>query len=341
MEPVRCALVGHGMIGREHARILASNSGASLLVVCDSDRSVSDEIPAGVGFTTDLTEALETEGLEAVWVCTPQQVHLQAVEAALERGLHVFCEKPIASSLSDAKKMVALDNSSVKTLAIGHTLRFHPDFLAIREAVTAGKLGQIVQIAARLNVPDHEGEVLSGRTTVAQELAIHYLDIMRWFAGDIERVYAEVATPGVVGPGPDAMVATVRFQSGAVGVLDHNWIMADKTGMNSEHRFAVFGSQGAAYIETRDTSAVIFGSDGMKQVRSDFFSYPHDIPMGALPAEDTFFLSTVRDGRPWPLTVTDAVAALTAALAIDLSIAESRPVLLSEVEESNRTGGHG
>ena len=150
-------------------------------------------------------------------------------------------------------------------------------------------------------------------------------------AGDIERVYAEAATHEVVGTGPDATVGTARFVSGAVGALDHNWILPYKTGLRTDHRLAVFGTDGSAYVETRDTPAVIFAGDGVNYVHSTYYSYPNDMPFGAVPAEDAFFLANVRDGRPWPLSVADARAALVAALAMDRSVAEGRPVHLSEI----------
>lgn len=330
MQPVRCALVGHGMIGREHARIIAANPVADLVVVCDIDPSAAATVPDETRFTTDLDDALDVEGLEALWVCTPQHLHLPVVEGGLVRGLHVFCEKPFASSLDDADRMIELDDSTTGNLVIGHTLRFDPNYVAIHQAVMEGKLGEIVHISARWNAPDYEGRIISGRTTVPQEMAIHDLDVMRWLVGDIDRVYAEAAAQGVVGPGPDATVATVRFRSGAVGALDHNWILPFESGLRSDHRLAVFGTRGSAYIETRDSPAVVFSVDGLQHVHSGYYSYPNDVPYGALPSEDTFFLGRVRDGRPWPLTLDDARGALVAALAMDRSIEEGRVVSLAE-----------
>ena len=248
------------------------------------------------------------------------------------RGLHVFCEKPFASSLDDADRMVELDESATGSLVIGHTLRFDPNYVAVHRAVAEGRLGEIVHVSARWNAPDYEGRIISGRTTVPQEMAIHDLDVMRWLVGDIDRVYAEAAQHEVVGPGPDAAVATVRFASGAVGALDHNWILPFDSGLRSDHRLAVFGTRGSAYVESRDSPAVVFSVDGLEQIHSGYYSYPNDVPYGALPSEDAFFLGRVRDGRAWPLTLADARAALVAALAMDRSIEEGRPVDIAEFD---------
>ncbi len=329
MSPIRCGLIGHGMIGREHARILVANPGAELVVVCDTDSGV--DAPAGIRFTTSLEDALDTPGLEAVWVCTPQHVHRPVVEAALSRDLAVFCEKPMASSLEDADAMIRAADASRGSLVIGHTLRFDPDYVAVKDAVSAGKLGRLAHLAARWNAPDYEGTVISGRTTVPLEMMIHDLDIMVWLAGEIEQVFGFACGFGVTGPGPDAAVGVVRFRSGAVGALDHNWIMPAASGVKSDHRLAVFGSEGTAYVESRETPAVVFSSGETNYLKHTYYSYPNGMPFGALPSEDAYFLAMIEDGRSWPLTLQDARAALVAALAMDRSIAEARPVNLDEI----------
>jgi predicted dehydrogenase len=331
MEPVRCALVGVGMIGTEHAAILSALPDAELAVVVDTDAERVAAVPEGARFTTDLAEALATPGLDAVFVCTPQHVHRPVVEAALARGLAVFSEKPFAADLADADAMVAAAERAPGPLVIGHTLRFHPDYIAVQRAVAAGEVGRPVQLAARWNAPDHEGRIISGRTTVPLEMCIHDLDVMRWIAGDIDALYAEASSIAVTGPGPDAIAGTVRFASGAVGALDHSWIMASASGFSSDHRLAVFGTEGSAFVESRDNPAVVFGTAGPRFVNSSYRTDAHGIPFGALAAEDAYFLAMVRDGRPWPLTLGDARAALVAALALDEAIRLGRPVRTSEI----------
>jgi UDP-N-acetylglucosamine 3-dehydrogenase len=329
MIPVRCAVIGVGMVGSEHAQILAACAEADLAACCDTDPSRQAAAPGGAAFHTGLDATLATPGLEAVFVCTPQHRHRPVVEQALARGLAVFCEKPMASTIEDADAMIRAAAASSGTLVIGHTLRFSPDYLAVHEAVSSGEIGTVVQMAARWNAPDFEGRIISGRTTVPQEMMIHDIDIMRWLAGDVERVYAEPYTLPVTGPGPDAMVATLRFSSGAIGILDHNWIMPAASGLESDHRLAVFGSAGSAFVENRDTPTVIFGAGSPSLKRTTYHSHPDGIPYGAMPTEDRYFLSSVRDGRPWPISLADARAAVACALALDESSRTGEPVAVA------------
>lgn len=329
MKPVKCAVIGVGMVGTEHAAILDACAEADLVACCDTDPGRQESAPAGVAFHTNLDATLSTPGLEAVFVCTPQRLHRPVVEEALTRELAVFCEKPMASRLEDADAMIATATAGSGVLVIGHTLRFSPDYLAVHEAVSRGDIGTVVHMAARWNAPDFEGRIISGRTTVPQEMMIHDIDIMRWLAGDVERVYAEPYKLPVTGPGPDAMVATLRFRSGAVGVLDHNWIMPTASGLESDHRLAVFGSDGSAFVECRAESAVVFGPGRPSLKRSTYHSHPTGIPYGAMPTEDRYFLASVRDGRPWPISLSDARAAVACALALDESAWTGDPVTVA------------
>lgn len=327
MIPLRCAVIGHGMIGAEHARVLHGLPSAELAVVCDVRAAVASAVPRGARFTTELLSALDEPGLEAVWVCTPQHLHRPVAEAALARGLAVFCEKPLAASLADADAIIAAAQGA--TLAVGHMLRFDLDYLAVKERVGRGELGTPVQLAARRNCPDYEGRVLSGRTSVPLELAVHDLDIFAWMAGPIEAVYAEPSPIRVVGPGPDAVVGTVRFASGAVGTLEHNWVLPAATGYAFDQRFALFGTEGTAYVE--GTTAQIFAAAPALSTAKHGPAV-HGLPFGLLAAEDQAFAALVRDGHPWPLTLSDARRALVAVLAMERSMTEGRRVRLNEID---------
>lgn len=330
MESVRCALIGHGMIGVDHARILAALPEADLLGVCDLDPAKADGVPEGVTFIESVEETLAIPDLEAVWVCTPQAAHAAVAVPALERGLSVFCEKPMAASLADADSMVEAAERTGGILAIGHTLRFEPSYVEVAESVRRGDLGTPVQLACRWNAPDFEGRIISGRTTVPLEMMIHDLDILRWLAGDIVEVYATASSIQVTGPGPDVVVGTVTFASGAVAAMDHSWIMPSKTGVASDHRLEVVGTDGVAYVEYRDTPGQIF-TEVPRFINPTYKTDANGVPNGALPSEDRYFLSMVRSGGTWPISLADARAALVAGLAMDRSIELHRPVRIDEM----------
>jgi predicted dehydrogenase len=318
-------------MGREHAAILAASPAAELSVCCDIDPEAERHVPSGTRFTTSIDDALSEPELEAVFVATPPGHHRAAVEAATRRGMAVFCEKPIAHSLDDADAILALAGRVSTPIVVGHMFRFETRYRALRQAIDEGRLGRVVHAAARGLTPDFEGRALAERTTLATENAIHGLDVLRWMAGDIERVYAETSRTGVVGDGlPDALVATIRFRSGAVGTMESDWALPSGAGIVNVDHILVVGSNGLAWYDGIDSGAAIVTAagppsfPGLLSVRD-----PGGVPYGLYRTEDEHFLASVRDGRPWPLTLEDARAALLAALALDRSLAEGRPIELT------------
>jgi UDP-N-acetylglucosamine 3-dehydrogenase len=327
MKPVGCAVVGLGMIGQDHARVLADSPLADLLACCDLDPAAAVRAPAGVPVTGDLDQLLDTPQLEAVFVCTPQETHLEVAQRALHKGLYVFCEKPVAHTIEDADALIVTPEAQAGRLVIGHTLRFSPDYLAVQRAVSSGAVGRVVSMAARRCVPGFEGKLIGARTNLAVEVGIHDIDIMRWLAGDIETVYAEQATMGVTGEGlTDAVVGTIRFVSGAVATIELNWIMSSESDLKADYRLAVFGTKGSAFAEFSAPIVRVFGGDTAPTGWRDDV---HGSQSGVLVTEDEHFLAVVRGMRSWPISLADARAAVAAAVALDESATSGHPVRMA------------
>jgi predicted dehydrogenase len=320
-------------MGSEHAAILATSPLADLVACVDIDPRAAERAPAGVAFTTSLDEALGAPGLEALFIATPQPFHEQAVRAALERGIHVFCEKPIAHTLESADQIVALEAAHPGRLVIGHMYRFDPRWRALKASVDDGRLGRIVHLSTHGFTPDFEGVALADHTSLANENAVHGLDLLQWLAGPIERVYGEASRTGVAGEGQiDAIAVTLRFESGAIGTIETDWAMPSETGLSGQSHFTAVGSEGVVWLDSRGAGVGILS----KQARPSFpgilvYRDPMDVEQGVYRLEDEFFLAKVRDGRAWPVTATEARSALRAALAIDRSIEEGRPVRVEEL----------
>ena len=333
MQPVGCAVIGLGPMGSEHVAVLAHSSAARLLICCDLDPGTRARIPAGCEFTTDLESALRWPGVEAVFVCTPESAHRGPVVAALQAGLPVFCEKPFAAALPDCDAMIAAAKAAGALLVVGHILRFDLRYLAVAEALRDGRLGRPIHLSARRTSWASEGRMVRGRTTLPMYLGVHDLDIFRWLAGDIDRVYAEAGGAGIVGEGiADTVMATVRFASGAVGAIELSWATSVESGIEWDSQLEVIGSEGSAYVDITDTGVSVYSGAGPQFPETTYWPRTHGFPSGILRAEDEHFLLTVREAATWPQTLPDARAAVAAAIALDSSSAAGRPVALTEVE---------
>ena len=332
MRPVRVALIGVGAIGASHAATLMSSPLADLVVACDTDPNAGDRLPPGVPLVGSYSELFATPDLEAVFICTPQAAHRIPTELALERQLAVFCEKPIAPDLRDADAMIAAARETGGLLAIGHTLRFDPDYISVQQAVSTGELGTVISIACRRNIPDYEGRMIAQRTTLSNEVLIHDIDVVRWLAGDIERIYGESSSQGVIGPGlTEAVVATMRLASGGVATLESNWVMQSQTGPQSDFRLSVVGTLGMASIDYFQGPVAVFGNRPRFPLNG-WLADVYGSSVGTLRTEVEHFLRCVRGECTWPISLSDARAALLGAIALDASIRLAKPVALSDIE---------
>ena len=230
-------MVGLGVMGRNHARILAGLDGAELVAVCDpSDEAMSWAQEQHLKGYQAYEELFEREQLDAVTVAAPTRFHLELGLAAIERGLNVLIEKPIAADLDEAHRLVDAAKSSGLVLAVGHVERFNPAVQEMRRRLEAGEVGRIFQIHARrqgpfpLRVRD-VGAVI--------DLATHDLDVMRYLLGvEVVRLYAETERR-IHTEHEDMLNALLKFENGAVGVVQVNWLTPTKI-----RELAVLGERG-------------------------------------------------------------------------------------------------
>lgn len=328
MTPLRCGIIGYGMIGRTHAGILGALPDADIVGIADSNPAQWPTGEQTIPVFESAATLLDSVELDAIWVCTPPEQHREIVVEALERGIHVYCEKPIAHDLDDARAMRDAAAQSSATFAVGHTLRFHPDVQALAQIVSSGSIGEPVQANARWATNDREGRLLSGRVSVAQEMSIHHIDVLRWCMGDVVEVIARASSVTPCGAGPDAISGILRFANGATATLDHNWIMPAASGVASDQRIGVFGTTGTAYFDAHEPFTRRYSTDGAAHVHTAYRGFDPAVPAGALANADRWFLATVRDGLGWPATADDAISALEVALAMEKSIATGSAVAI-------------
>ena len=222
-DPVGIAVVGLGHNGRAFCRAYADNPAARLLAVCDRD----PERLRDAAYTHDVRgyedySFLKRDDIQAVSVHTPDHLHAEPFIAALEAGKHVFVEKPFANSLDDVKRMLAAAQASDRISMVGQVLRFNPTFRAVKQWVEAGALGELFYLEADY-IHDLRVQRHMEPWKLLEEIPIvgggcHPLDLLRWYAGEVEEVfayankiaYAEMTQPATI-------VSVYRFASGAVG----------------------------------------------------------------------------------------------------------------------------
>lgn len=173
------AVIGVGNMGQHHARIYSELPQVNLVGICDLDKKRGTDIARlyGVNYYQQLEDLLEKEALDAVSIAVPTAFHYSVAQTCLKKGINVLLEKPIATNIEDAKKIVSLANKNKIVLLIGHIERFNPSVQKLKSMVENGDMGEITALISR-----RVGGIPPAVSTIdiATDLAIHDVDISNY-----------------------------------------------------------------------------------------------------------------------------------------------------------------
>jgi len=227
---VSAAIVGAGRMGQFHQKELAGIEDVHLVGVADVRRPVAEAMAAGTGavVSTDYREMLDRIRPDVVYLCTPAPEHADQIAFAAERGINIFVEKPLATTVSDAYRAVEAVERHGVLCTVGYQWRYNPATDAAREALGGNPI-TLLGGWWYWTIPIVEwikDRRLGGGQIFDQ--ATHLIDVMRYFAGDISSVYAAYtrnAIPEEDLPNWDANAVTLRFADGAVGSLHSTYAL--------------------------------------------------------------------------------------------------------------------
>lgn len=237
----RIAVIGAGSMGRHHARIVAESRDAELVAVVDPSEAAEDvAYRHRTRRIATLDELLADERPEAAIVAVPTRHHADVALRLVEEGIPLLVEKPIAGTLADATALVAAARAAGVPLTVGHVERFNPAVRALQEKMEQEVLGRVFQVHTRRLSPF---PARIGDTGAAFDLATHDLDIMCELAGVPIRVSAEVDRRAHRSH-EDLLAATLRFESGVIGLLEVNWLTPTKV-----RQLSVTGERGMLVVD--------------------------------------------------------------------------------------------
>jgi predicted dehydrogenase len=226
MTPMRFLVVGTGSVGTRHCRNLAALGHAVMAWDADPARldEVSDE--PGVEIAGSLNDALGAKP-DAALICTPPSSHVRIAREALDSGAHLFIEKPLAVTTSDALPLVVEAERHRRILAVGFNLRFLPSLRRVKTLLDDKRVGRVLVVRAEFGsyLPDwRPGRDYRLNYAVSSELgggilldAIHELDYLTWFFDDVSEVSGTVEHKSrLAGDTEDLAEITLRFKSGVL-----------------------------------------------------------------------------------------------------------------------------
>lgn len=229
MTELRVGVLGAGMIAHEHVTAYSSIPGVHVVAVADPVAAKAAALATRVGAATmSASAALLDLDLDIVSVCTPPLSHAELTVAALAAGRNVFCEKPIARTMDDGRRIVDAARAATGLLMVGHVSRFEPEHRMAKEVVDGGALGRIRMMSHSMTTSlpawSEAGwladPVLSGGPLL--DLGIHSFDYLAWVSGRSAVRVHTVGRDSVAGPNTYAL-ATVGYDDGAMALVETSW----------------------------------------------------------------------------------------------------------------------
>ncbi len=314
-------------MGRSYAQIIHRHPQADLAGIADVSETAARAAAGDSGATiyNSAVTMIEQANLDGLIIATPEHTHREPAVAALDRGIGVLVEKPLASTIADGEAMISAGKKSGAILMTGHVLRFDPRYVTVYEAVSSGQIGTpLTSYARRLNGTSSPKR-LDGRVSLPLFLGVHDYDIMRWIIGsDVTRVVAWERRGFLTDLGvEDASHAMLQFANGALGIVELNWILPDGHPTGFDQRLDVTGTTGRFELTGHDGG--LHFQDMQRESWPDTMLWPtiQGEVTGALLRETNHFINCLIAGQQPMVTGEDGLIALRVALA---------------VEESTRTG---
>ncbi len=338
----RLVLLGAGLIGREHAALVLANPDAALV-------GIADPSPAARGFAAELgvpyyeqyEQMLDETQPDGAIVALPNHLHVPAGLACIARGIPALVEKPVADTLSAARRLTDASEQAGVPVLVGHHRRYSPDIREARRVVQEGVLGDLVVVNGMclFNKPDDYFNAAWRRSEGGGPLLInliHDIDTLRFICGEIESIRAFTSNAVRGFAVEDTASVTLRFQSGVLG----SFVVSDAVVSPWSWEFT---SAQALYFPHQPGAYLFFGGRQASLSVSDMYLWRHASPNGhwqdplvrehrpldrsqAYANQLEHFLAVIaRDAAPI-VTARDGMMTLAVTLAIAAAAREDRTV---------------
>jgi UDP-N-acetylglucosamine 3-dehydrogenase len=250
---MQVGVIGVGVMGRNHARVLSEIPGVDLVGVCDTDRRKADEVAAMCGTIPFYNPGeLLDQKLDAVHVVVPTYLHREITEEAIAHGCNILLEKPIADTVENAQAIFKAAARGRVTLMVGHIERFNPAIQKLKEFVSNGRLGRLRSIST-LRVAPYPKRILD--TGIIIDLGVHDIDIISFLAGSrIREVFCSASS--TIHHLEDTASISLQLENQMSGYVETSWLSKIK----ARKLFATFEA-GFALVDFIDQSLIIYDDE--------------------------------------------------------------------------------
>lgn len=246
-------------MGLSHLSILGAHPDVEMQAVCDSSGYVVDVLEkyTGTKGVGDYDRLLETVPLDAVVIATPTRAHFPMVRSALERDIHVFCEKPLTLSGAESRALAEIASGRGLVTQVGYHNRFVAAFGEAKRLLDLGVIGEITHALAEAYGPvvlRPKGGTWRSRRSEGggclYDYAAHPLDLLSWYLGEPEQVSGTVLGKVFSADTEDEVYATLRYPGGTSAQLSVNW--SDESFRKMTTRVTIWGTKGRIAVDRQE-----------------------------------------------------------------------------------------
>lgn len=321
MAKLRYAVIGTGVMGKNHVRTVHDMPELDLAAVCDANLDAAAAIakPFDCPVYHDLERMLDECAIDAVSICVPTTKHVEVARACMQKGKHVLIEKPIAPSVEDGRELQRLAREHNVQMMVGHIERFNPAVRTVHEMLARGDLGRVVTVIAR-RVGVFPPQIRDAN--IAVDLAIHDLDIVNYLLGELPCEVIAGKSRNHIELREDSVEFFLRYPS-ATAYVQANWITPVKI-----RKLQITGTEGylemdymtqkiqfykSNYDKFRDATDKVEGFSDyvLKYMEPDLIEIS-PAKREPLKEEIRFFLDAIQSGEP--INTDFAIDALAIAL---------------------------
>ena len=337
MPKMGIGIIGVGRIGKLHAEKMLHNAKVQLIGI--SDVFMNEELEAWSKpfnlsiMTNSYLELIQDSRIEAIFICSPTNTHIEIIKAAVASGKHIFCEKPISFNYQETKEIMELVEQAGVVFQVGFNRRFDHNFKKVRELMSSETIGQphLIKITSRDPQPPPVSYILASGG-LFMDMSIHDFDMARYITGsEVETVYAEGAVlvdPEIGELGDiDTAIITLRFANGALGVIDNS----RKAVYGYDQRVEIFGEKGNISVENDVPTTVKVSTE--EAITTDHPKYFFlDRYIESYETEVNCFVESILGDLPPLVSAYDGYQAERIAFAAKQSLLQGRLVRLEEIQ---------
>ncbi|QYR23165.1 inositol 2-dehydrogenase [Paenibacillus sp. sptzw28] len=334
MRKITLGIIGAGRIGKLHVENLKGLPQVKIKSISDILADSIRDWAADNGIqnvTNNYKDIVNDPEIDAIFICSPTDTHIEIIEEAVKAGKHIFCEKPISFNLGGTIQVLEWVRSSGVKFQTGFNRRFDHNMSRVKELIREGKAGEphMLKVTSRDPAPPHK-EYIKNSGGLFVDMAIHDFDIARFLMdSDVEEVYVQGAV--LVDPvfaefqDIDTAIITLKFENGALGVI-HN----SRQAHYYDQRVEFFGSAGSITIQNDNpNTAEVYTQNGA--YRDNPLHFFLERYKEAYVKEVLSFIDAVVNDTPVPVDANDGYQAELIASAAAISLRERRPVRIEEV----------